>query len=150
MLLEVMRETRNFFECSAEYGKFSLSGGKISLVNEYKAGQYILLTGSVLVDGVYRISAAKNGKYTLDGAEVNENWTGVVYGLAVPQEFVRLCGEIREFQQKNSDSNIVSETVLGVHSWAKGTDKSGAPLGWQRVFADRLNPYRRMFGGVEI
>jgi hypothetical protein len=162
MMLEVMREVRNFFDVSVERREFVLSKGKISLSGKYEVGQYILLTGSLLVNGVYRVAAVSRGRYTLDlptgqagGAEIDEKWAGIVYGLAVPPEFVKLCEEIQKFDESSGNNNIVSETVIGVHSWTRatrtdGSRAKGVPVTWRDMYADRLNHYRRMFSGVKV
>jgi hypothetical protein len=167
MILAVMREVNRFFEVSIESGDFTLSKGKIQLNGNYKAGQYIILAGSILSDGLYKVVAVENGRYTLDLPRppacrqagppvVDEKWRGTVYGLAIPSDFLVLCEEIREFQEKNGNSSLVSETVIGVHTWVRGTKTdgnraTGTPITWKDAFADRLNDYRsRMFKGVDI
>ena len=151
MMFQVCEHVRNFFEVSQENGDFSVSGGKISLENQYKTGQYVLLTGSVLVDGIYKITAVNNGAYTLEGVDTDEEWTGIVYGLRIPLDFIKLCGEIYDFQEKEGNSILVSETVLGFHSWSKGTGANkSVPADWTDRFSNRLNPYRKMFLRVDI
>jgi hypothetical protein len=66
---------------------------------------------------------------------------------APPAHFIALCEEIHEFvnSPEGKPSNIISETVQGVHSWSAAVGKDGVRAGWQTVFADRLRPFRRMF-----
>ncbi len=151
-MLSVMREVKNFFEISSETGGFSLAGGKIALKDKYKAGQYILLSGSLLANGVYKIAADENGVYTLEGAAVDEDWSGIVFGLAVPPDFVALCAEIKAFNDNpaNAPSAITGETVKGHYTWSKATGANGTPAGWREVFRTRLQPFRKMFTGVRV
>ena len=151
-ILAVMRETNNFFlqrdargNFIAERGEFALENGSISLSGSYQVRQYILLTGSTLVDGVYRITAASNGAYALEGAEVSERWSGVVYSLRIPPDFTALCEEIHVFSvsKAGQPSDYASETVIGVHSYTRGTKPNGAPVTWRDVFMDRLHKFRR-------
>jgi hypothetical protein len=60
--------------------------------------------------------------------------------------FLELCEEIHEFNEKEKESsgNITSETVIGVHTWAKATGANGLPPDWTVKFASRLNSYRKM------
>jgi len=148
----VMKECRNFWDVTTEDGQFSLSGGQIQLCGAYKVGQYILLTGSLLVDGLYQIIHKEDNSYTLDDAPIDEEWHGTVYGLRVPADFIRQCMEIKMFRESEQGQPTIydSETVLGVHSWSRGKTSTGEMLTWKHVFATGLTPYRRMFSNVRI
>jgi len=187
-MLVLMRKCRNFFNFSAEDGEFELVDGNIVLGESYKVGQYLLMTGSILVDGVYQIIAKDdypcehdnwldddgddddydNGLaepyvecdcpqkyiYTLDNAPIDEKWTGIIHGLNVPADFVRLTHEIHEFNKseagKMAHSPYVSETVLNVHSYKLAQGKEGLPLNWRDLYKTDLAPYHRMFTEVSI
>ena len=155
-MLEVMRECRNFFEFSLEEGEFSLSGGEIGLrgafieatreYRPYRVGEYLLLTGSAGVDGLYAISGADDGVYTLEGVNADEEWEGAVWALRIPRPFVALCAEIEAFHQgAGRPTAYTSEMVVGLHQWTRSLSKSGAPIGWREVYSKSLAPYRRMF-----
>ena len=154
ILLSLMRECRNFFVDSYESGVFVLSNKKISLANEYKIGQYLLLTGSILNDGVYKITDISSWVHELEISEdIFEVWDGTIYALRIPPDFLQLAAEIQTFLESpgGAISPYISETVLNVHSWARATNKdTGAPAGWQIMFADKLSPFRRMFTTIDI
>lgn len=150
MYLQVCREVRNFFETASESGDFSLFDSQIALNGVYKAGQFLLITGSLRNDGIYKIATAENGVCSLEGVCEDEVWSGTVYTLRFPPDFLALCGEIQAFQEREGNSNIVSESVLGVHSYSAATDSKGGRQKWQDVFRKELAPFRRMFTEVKI
>lgn len=110
------------------------------------------LSGSTLIDGVYRISAKWKSRYTLDGVETDEDWEGTVFGLRIPPDFLELCGEIQGYLESpaGKPGAYTSETVVGLHSWSKASGKNGAPVDWRDVFSGRLAPFVKMFKGIAI
>jgi len=145
-MLSVMREVRNFFEYTVEIGEFEIAGSVITLLDEYLPGQYILITGSILNDGLYLLH---DDLYTLDGA-VDEIFTGIIYGLRVPRDFVELSNEIIEFNKKaGTNSDLVSES-FGTYSYRVATTTDGMRAGWNVVFADRLREFRHMFTTINV
>jgi signal transduction histidine kinase len=58
---------------------------------------------------------------------------------------VALADEIKQYVKSDAGkpSNFTSES-FGGYSYSKATDNNGAPLSWEKVFAGRLNKYRRM------
>ena len=147
-MLSVMRECRNFFEATSETGVYTITSSVIDLQGGYLPGQYILITGSSINNGLYLLT---DTAYTLDMAQ-DETFIGIIYGLRVPADFVTVCNEIKTFNdsEMGKPTNIVSENVLGVHSYSLGIDKSGIIAGWQAVFSSRLAPFRRMFSDIKI
>lgn len=75
---------------------------------------------------------------------VDETFTGTIYGLRVPPDFLRLADKITDFatSKEGVASNIVSAS-FGIQSFSFGTDANGNRAGWEIVFAKRLNQYRR-------
>lgn len=61
MLLEVCREVRNFFVRTEESGEFLLQDGEIEVSGYYLPGQFVLITGSILNDGVFRVESVDDG-----------------------------------------------------------------------------------------
>ena len=139
-----------------EAGLFELKNGKIKLKTEYREGQRLLLTGGMFANGSHKItSKRKMGDgftYTLESLEGVNDKIAIVYGQRIPSQFLALCEEIKEFKEAghNKQSAIVSESVAGFHKWQKATDANGKPLGWEAVFADELNQYRRAITGVML
>jgi len=152
ILLPIMRECNNFFDVCSESGDFELNDGKIALKNIYRVNQYIALTGSLLVDGIYQIIARHEGIYTLTGADENERWNGLIFGLNIPGDFIRLCEDIDKFNKSKAGqlTGYTSENVLGAHSWSRATNKNGLPVQWQDVFQIRLRPFNRIFSSIRI
>ena len=148
-MLSVMREVRNFFESTSETGEYTITDSKITLKGGYVPGQYILIFGSVLNDGIYKLS---DTVYTLGGAH-DETFKGTIYGLRVPSDFVAICNEVAEFNDTNKPSNVVSEN-FGSYSYTKASEaQSGVVVGvatWQSSFRRKLNPFRRMFTEINI
>ena len=152
MLLAMMQETRNFFVWSRHEGAFEIAGNALSPLPACVAsGQYIAVTGSRANDGLYKLGEGgalldeTGGAFSL----FDENFDGVIYGLAVPHAFVTLAGDIGAWCVKNPVSGVTSES-FGNYSRTRATGLNGAVLGWIDVFAERLTPYRRMFKEVPL
>lgn len=86
----------------------------------------------------------------IPGAEIqnpffDEDWTGTVYSLRVPFDFLQLVKRIESFVESDAGqaSNIVSAS-FGIQSQSFGTDANGVRAGWQTVFRNELHKYRRM------
>ena len=61
-----------------------------------------------------------------------------------PPDFIALCEEIHAFQERDGNSNVVSESVLGgKHSYTFGTNGQGGRARWNNVFKDMLSAYRK-------
>ena len=58
------------------------------------------------------------------------------------QGFLELAERIFQFREKNKPTDIISETVIGLHQYAKAT-RDGVPAGWQQIFAAELSVYKR-------
>lgn len=133
MLYDVMRHIRNFFVKGEKIrGDFHVEGGTISL--PLLDGQYFLLEGSVLNDGVYRNPAV---------GMTDEDFCGVVTPLAPPQDFISLCNEIEEYNSKVPATAFTSES-FGGYSYQRATDKEGNIAGWQSAYKKRLDVYRKL------
>lgn len=134
-LTELCAELRNYFEVSKHFGNFEISGGQISL-DFLENGQYFRIIGSTFNDGVYQ--------YPADDL-TDELFAGAIWAMAVPPAVIALSAEIEEFN--NSDAakptTYVSES-FGGYSYTKATDSDGFPLGWRKVFADRLRKWRKL------
>ena len=65
--------------------------------------------------------------------------------MAIPPSVIDLAAEIEEYN--NSDAGKASPYIsenFGGYGYTKATDASGAPIGWQKAFASRLNKWRRL------
>lgn len=134
MLNEVLDVLHNHFEVSTHYGEYEILGGTLFLDN-IADGQYFRIIGSVFNDGVYEYPC-----YEL----TDEMFTGTVQLLAIPKELIELVEQIKQYIEKNPENTpFVSESWNG-YSYTKSTGSNGAVIGWQTVFAKRLNRWRKI------
>ena len=137
MLTEICAELRNYFVSDIHNGTFEIVGGKITPLDFIQENQYFRIVGSVFNDGVY--------KNTADLVLTDEIFSGSVWAMAVPPSVVALAEEIKKYNESDEakPSAYTSES-FGGYSYSKATDENGAPMGWKKVFASRLNKYRRI------
>lgn len=140
MLESVLRHLKNWFLVPGgiHTGTFVVEGGSISLPF-LTTGQYYRIIGSVFNDGLHKYG---------DGTQLaTEEFTGVVWALAVPQSVIDLAAEIGEWEEKNRarvQSPFQSESFEN-YSYTKATDeKTGGAATWESVFRGRLNPFRKV------
>lgn len=143
---QVMRECNNFFlSGQSESGKYTIQSGVITPYDpdRWVVGQYIMLEGSLMHDGVYLL---EDTKITLAGATDEPEFIGTIKGLRPPLDFLEVCQDVERFTEKNAktDPSLVSESYRG-YSYNRATGSTGMPATWRDAFNDRLNPYRRMF-----
>ena len=135
-LTNLCAELRNYFETKKRFGTFTISGGSISPSDFLQDGQYFRIVGSVFNDGVHRHPAHDLTDETFDGA---------VWAMAVPPAVIDLATEIEEYNKSDvgKPSPFTAES-FGGYSYTKATDANGTPIGWQKVFASRLNRWRKL------
>lgn len=137
MLYEIMKHLRNFFPSGIyKEGEFTIEDGTISL-SFVKAGQFILIEGSTMNDGVY--------EYPCTNLK-DETFTGTVAILMPPYALVSLAEEIKTYVEKSSatvPSAYVSESFEGM-SRTRATTKSGGFADWKTVFRERLSTWRKI------
>ena len=137
MLEQVLMNIRNWFPVKGgiHSGTFTIKDGGITL--PFLAdGQYFRIVGSVFNDGVYQYPAT---------SLTDEVFEGAVWSMAVPPSVIDLAAEIEEYN--NSDAGKASPYTsesFGGYAYTKATDSSGAPIGWQKAFASRLNQWRKL------
>lgn len=135
----VMRECRNFFERSAIEGEISISGGVVS--PEVDA-PYVYIKGSAVHDGLWQTDGT-----ALVGSQTDEDFSGTVWLLYPPREFLALCEQVKGFEAAAAPGPYTSER-LNEYSYTRAQAANGAPMTWETAFSQRLIPYRRMFTGV--
>lgn len=133
----VMRHVRNYFERGFVEGEFTVSGGVLSPT---PAARYFAIEGSIYHDGVYREGELKESPA--------ETFSGKVWTLCPPDDFIALCAEISAFDDNNPAGAMQSES-FGEYSYTRMGGADGAP-GWICVFSNQLHPYRRMFTEVGV
>lgn len=136
-LFELCNEIKNFFVAKKYIGEFEIVGGKITPLDFLQKNQYFRIVGSVFNDGVYQNTA--------DLVLTDEVFSGSVWSMAVPPAVIDLAAEIKKYNESDEakPSAYTSES-FGGYSYSKATDENGAPIGWKKVFASRLNQYRRI------
>lgn len=136
MLDEILAEIRNYFVVKVHSGDFEVIGGRLSPLDFLQNGQYFRIVGSVMNDGVYR--------YPYSGL-TDETFSGEIWALAVPPTLIALAADIEEYEKKAKEtvSPFTSES-FGGYSYTKATDSNGSPLTWEKVFARRLNKWRKI------
>lgn len=132
----VMRHVRNYFERGCVEGEFAVSGGVLTPAPN---APFFAVEGSMCHDGVYRPGEMKEAP--------QEKFTGKVWLLCPPDDFLQLCEEISAFDDANPASAMQSES-FGEYSYTRGGDSSKQT--WAAVFASKLNSYRRMFTEVGV
>ena len=143
-IADVMAECRNHFQdADTPYieGDFALVDGVLTPSDGLASGDYIAITGSHLNDGVYLPTVDNDGFHLADAED--ETFTGRVWILHPTRKFISLVAEITAYATANAPTVITSES-FGGYSRSMATNSTGAVIGWQSVFADRLRPYRRM------
>ena len=63
-----------------------------------------------------------------------------------PPEFLELAERVFNFRtdEANAPSSLISESVIGLHSWQAAKTAGGLPASWQQIFAADLSMYRRV------
>lgn len=138
ILTEICAELRNYFEVpnGRHFGKFEIIGGSITPSDFLQDGQYFRIVGSVFNDGVYQYPAT---------SLTDEVFEGAVWAMALPPSLIALAAEIDEYNKSDAGkaSPFTSES-FGGYAYTKATDANGAPIGWQKAFASRLNRWRKL------
>lgn len=130
--------------------EYTISGGLITPSDFLKEGQYFRICGSDLNEGVFLNTSQGRAKLK------DETFTGSIWAMSVPQDFVDLCNDIIAWAQVNetpSSANMSAMTSesFANYSYSKGGNSgsksgvAGAGKTWQTQFYDALTPYRRNF-----
>ena len=143
MLTEICAYLRNWFDRQRIFGDFVITGGQIRNADgtalPLLTNQYFRVIGSVFSDGGH-----KNPTTLTD-----EEFTGAVWAMAVPPDFLALCEEIAAWVTANAaavtspyQSESFANYSYSLRSAGGGSDDGG--IGWASVFADRLAPWRKI------
>ena len=134
---DVMRHVRTHFIRDAIQGTWSHAGGSLTPAEPFAPGMWIAVSGEGAPCGVYQLDE-KGGIPGLGDV----TWTGVIYRLDPPADFLRLCGDIGCWAAANPDPAVSSEK-LGEYSVSRKA------VSWENAFAPALAPYRRMYAEVK-
>jgi hypothetical protein len=131
---------KNYFAVAKYEERFVIENGNITLPFLRK-GQYFRICESVLNDGVH--------KYTNDMQLVDEEFNGIIYALAIPQEFLLLAEEIEAYNKTEASkpSGYASES-FDDYSYSKAgggsVNTSANANQWEQVIKSRLNRFRKV------
>lgn len=135
---DVMRHVRNHFIRDALPGPWAQVDGTLTPGEKLAPGMWIAVTGDGAPTGVCQLD--ENGGIPGLG---DTAWTGVVYRLNPPADFLHLCGDIACWAAANPDPAVTAER-LGEYSVSRKS------VTWQEAFAPALRPYLRMYAEVAV
>lgn len=139
MLTKLCNELRNYFvrsDADKHIGTFEIHDGNI-VAPFLTNGQYIRIVNSQFNDGVYRYPC-------LDLTD--ETFTGAIWICSFPPDIIKLSQDIKEFVNSEAGKpSAYSSESFDEYSYSKMTGQNGVTITWQEVFADELEPYRRMY-----
>lgn len=139
----MMRRVRNYFQRGYVEGAFDVTG---NVLTPAPSAPWVAIRGSMYHDGVYQCcSGYLQG---MPEGKPDENFTGVVWLLHPPDDFVALHEAINAYDAQNPVGAMHSET-FGDYSYTRGSDGSGGVKAWDDAFAPQLTPYRRMYSEVD-
>ncbi len=132
MIEAVCRHIRNYFISSVHAGRFTISGGTITDADFMRDGYY-LIWGSEYNDGVHLYP---------DDTLTDEEFSGDIALMNPPEDFLAVCTEIEEYMASDmaSPSPYKKESFGGYSYELEGGDSAS----WQKVFASRLNRWRKL------
>lgn len=138
----VMRQVRNYFADEPMVGEIEIRGNGLFPAPD---APFVLIRGSGYHDGVW---ACMDG-YMQDMPEhlPDETFEGAVYPLHPPNDFLDLCREISDFDEKNPAGALQSES-FGKYSYTRASGANGGVMDWQTAYRERLRAYVRMFPEV--
>lgn len=142
-LTELCQDLRNWFEQDKYFSTFTISSYKLD-APFLMEGQYYRIVGSVFNDGIHRYS-----ENTRDVSLRDETFTGAVWAMAVPPDFLALVQEIEDwntnarpkmlgpYSSENLSSSGYSYQRQSAEDMAKAAD-------YKTVFGARLNKWRKL------
>lgn len=147
MLTELCSEVNNWFDKGQpKYHKpFTIRDGVLTdaVSIGIQVGQYYRIIGSVFNDGVHQYTGEPDEGLT------DETFSGSVWLLAIPKEFISLSDEVDNWLTqygKVAMSPLASES-LGSTSYSYSVNTgagSGNSASWQNVFMSRLTKWRKI------
>lgn len=135
-MYDVMRHTRNFFPdtSSAKDGRWEIAESALDLPFVLP-GQYFLIEGSALNDGVHKAPATDL---------TDEIFSGSITPLRVPAAFIDLVERIDAYRVENATVSPYASESFGGYSYSKATNAKGKVAGWKDVFASELKGWKKL------
>ena len=144
MLTEICAEIKNYFTYDEDkiFGTFTIEGGVFIPPIDFKT-EYYRIAGSRKNDGVYKVG---------DTSVVlkDETFTGVIWQMSVPADFLMLAKKIDDWNKKNGQADSVAMSPFnsesfGGYSYSKsGGYASDSGVSWKKTFGAELNRYRKV------
>ena len=136
MLETILSYLHNWFPSKKQRGAFEIVSGALD-ADFIREGQYYRIIGSVFNDGLHQMG-------DIDDTLTDEAFDGEVWALAVPKIVVSLAERIRDYREKNPETDKVSES-FGGYSYSRGAGADGsASGGWQAAFRSELNRWKKV------
>lgn len=112
----------------------------------FLVGEYILIEGTRLNDGIYKISAIDTTSITIDATlditiSAEAEISAEITKLFIPKELIATIAEIKTYNTTTTDG-IASESQ-GTRSVSYATSTNGSS-GWQNAFKSRLARYKKL------
>lgn len=139
---EILNYINNYFAVSKEENTFNINNNSIQVRGKYLQGQYIKLEGSILNDGIYKVESVVDNTITILGA-INEEFEGVIYGLAIPKEILGLSKKFEE-QKEKIVSSIYDSESFGEYSYTLAKNSNGELYTAIDTIRNDLKKYRKM------
>lgn len=149
---DLCAECRNYFLGTVIQGQFTIDRGVLRPVPTVPDGAYIRIVGSVFNDGVWQVPAA---------GLTDETFSGAVWLMHVPPDFVTLLNDINAWEAANSEAvrNATAEVLSGPYTsesyggytYTKKTGFGDVATNWRDPrlgFAARLNVWRKINGAA--
>lgn len=135
---------RNWFirHTDMKLGMFTIADGEFTPPLSIENGRYFRIIGSVLNDGVYKMSATLR--------LTDETFSGAVWLMRVPPEVDALLTDINtwETQYGAADASPYQSESFGNYSYTKAGGSSSGSVdslsGWQKAFSARLAKWRKL------
>ena len=136
----VMRHCNNFFVKAWMDGEFTVTDGQLTDEAVLSSARFYAIEGSRFCDGVYGEGIPNDG---------NETFTGRVWLLNPPSDFLMLCKKASEYDEAVPANAPVSES-FGAYSYSRPTGSNGAPVSWKDALKSELARYWKPFTEVHI
>lgn len=146
-MLELCMNCRNFHKPDIMPGTYTITGGVLEPLPAIPDGAWIRIVGSVFNDGCWQ--------YPSSGL-TDETFTGAVWLMHVPPDFVTLLNDINAWETANQEAiaSAAAEVLAGPYSsesfggytYTKRTSIGDVPTVWSDPrlgFAKRLNVWRK-------
>lgn len=135
MLYIVMRHIRNFFPGTSVERLFTIEDGKIDLSSFVKNGQYFLIEGSDLNDGVHLYD---EGLSLLD-----EKFNGRITALKLPRDFIETVKRMEEDVKSGKYYSPYASESFGGYSYSRAQGSNG-PANVFEVYKSDLSVWRKL------